>query len=468
MTLNYRQRLAQEAGATARLALPVVAAQLLAVSMNVADTMLAGHLGTRVLAAVAIGYQIWVLTMLVVIGVTLAVTPAVAQLDGAGRRDASGAVFRQALWLALAIGITLTVAMHYAEPLLRAARVAPDVLPEAMAFVRAIAWGATPFAVFFVCKNFCDGLSYTRASMYLGVLALVLLVPLAWALMYGKLGFAAQGARGAGIAHASVLWVQALAFLAYIGLRPRFRSAQPFARWSWPDPRALWDLLRVGVPMGVAIFMEGSLFVATALLIGRLGPIPAAAHQIAINVASVAFMVPLGIAMATTVRVGNAVGRGKVDDVAWAAKGGYALTLFAQLVSAGLMIAIPGTIVALYTQDQAVASIAVGLLWLAALFQFSDGTQALFNGALRGIKDTALPALVTIVSYWCVGLGLGWWLGIERGGGATGLWVGLIAGLTAAAALLCLRFVMMVRRFRRLGLPSVTFDASEPAGKPVS
>ncbi|HET7844275.1 MAG TPA: MATE family efflux transporter [Xanthomonadales bacterium] len=450
------KRLAGESRATLALALPVVVAQLLSVAMNVADTVLAGHLDTRVLAAVAMGYQVWVLALLVVIGLMLAVTPAIAQLDGAGRRGETGAVFRQALWIALAIGVGLFLAMYFgAPPLLEAFGVAPAIRDEALGFLRAIAWGAYPLAIFFACKNFSEGLSLTRPGMYFSILALVLLVPLAWVLMYGRLGLPALGARGAGIAHATVLWVQALAFLAYVARRRHYRAAQAFVRFDPPSAREIGALLRVGVPMGVSIFMEGSLFVATALLVGRLGEVPAAAHQIAISCASVTFMLPLGIGMATTVRVGNAVGRQDPSGIAWAGAAGLALALVTQFVSAALMLLVPGAIVAAYTADTAVAALAVTLLGYAALFQFSDGVQALFNGALRGLKDTAVPAVITILAYWGVGMPLGWWLGIERGGGAAGLWSGLIAGLSVAALLLTLRFVLMARRFRRLGVPQV-------------
>jgi len=448
-------RLASESRATFALALPVVAAQLLNVAMNVADTVLAGHLDTRVLAAVAMGYQVWVLALLVVIGLMLAVTPAVAQLDGAGRRGETGAVFRQALWIALGIGLGLFLAMYFgAPPLLEAFGVAHEIRAEALGFLRAIAWGSFPLALFFACKNFSEGLSLPRPGMYFSILALALLVPLAWVLMYGRLGLPALGARGAGIAHATVIWIQALAFLAYVARRRHYREAMPFARFD-PPGAAAGALLRVGVPMGVSIFMEGSLFVATALLVGRLGEVPAAAHQIAISCASVTFMLPLGIGMATTVRVGNAVGRRDASGIAWAGAAGLALTLVTQFVSAALMLLVPGAIVAAYTADARVAVLAVTLLGYAALFQFSDGIQALFNGALRGLKDTAVPAVITILAYWGVGMPFGWWLGIERGGGAAGLWTGLIAGLSVAALLLSTRFVLMARRFRRFGVPGL-------------
>ena len=442
-------RLKLEVGATFVLALPIVIGQLLTIAMNVIDTVLAGRLGTRVLAAVAMGNQVWVVALLIVIGVMLAVTPAVAQLDGAGRRAEVGAVFRQALWLALIIGLVLWLAMLNAAPLFHWAGVDAAIVPDALAFMRAIAWGAPALALFFACKNLSEGLSLTRPTMYFSALAVVVLLPLAYVLMYGKLGMPAMGAAGAGLAHAITLWVEALAFLAYLATRRHYRAANLFARFDLPQARAIGELLRVGVPMGVAIVMEGGLFVATALLAGALGEVPAAAHQVAINVASVTFMLPLGIGMACTVRVGNAVGRGDAAGVALAGAAGLALTLVCQAASAAAMIVFADAIVGAYTRDAAVISLATVLLVMAAIFQFSDGVQAFTNGALRGLKDTAVPAAITIFAYWVVGFPLGWWLGFERGHGAPGLWVGLIAGLTVSALLLGARFIAMARRLRR-------------------
>ncbi|HVF35072.1 MAG TPA: MATE family efflux transporter [Candidatus Saccharimonadia bacterium] len=443
-------RLRQEAAATFVLALPIVAGQLLAISLNVIDTMLAGGLGTHVQAAVAMGSQAWVVVLLVLIGVLLAVTPAVAQLDGAGRRGETGAVFRQALWLALGLGISLGLLLREAEPLLRFARVDATVVPDAVAFMRAIAWGAPALALYFTCKNFSEGLSLTRPTMYFGLLGVFVLVPVAWGLMYGRLGLPALGAAGAGYAHALTLWVQAISFLGYLALRRHYREARPFASFDWPDARQILSLLRIGVPMAVSICMEGGLFVATALLAGSLGAVPAAAHQIALNVASVTFMVPFGVAMAATVRVGNAVGRRDADAIAWAGAAAFVLVLACQLVAVVLMLVFARPIVDAYTDDAAVLALGITLIGYGVWFQFSDGIQALANGALRGLKDTLVPAIVTTLAYWGIGFPVGWWLGLERGLGAPGLWIGFIAGLTASALLLGARFVALARRARTM------------------
>ena len=198
--------------------------------------------------------------------------------------------------------------------------------------------------------------------------------------------------------------------------------------------------------MGFSVFMEGGLFIATALIIGSLGTIPTAAHQVAVNLASVTFMVPLGVAMATTVRVGNAVGRGDAAGLRWAGAAGYAITLITQAVSALILLFGAPWIATVWTSDAAVAALAVQLMLLAAAFQFSDGIQAASAGALRGMKDTRMPMLITVLAYWGLGMPMGYWLGIVHGQGAAGMWVGLIVGLTGAAVLLSWRFQVLSKR----------------------
>ncbi len=285
-----------------------------------------------------------------------------------------------------------------------------------------------------------EGTGLTRPTMYFSVLGLLLLGPIGYVLMYGALGVPRLGALGSGIATALVLWLQLFAFATYVAMRHYYRDLHLFARFDAPDWDALGGLLRIGVPMGVSLFMEASLFVAVALAIGTLGTDVVAGHQVALNVASVTFMVPLGIAMATTVRVGQAVGRGDRQNVRDAGLIGISLTLLTQSVSAGLMLLLPHRIATLYTDDAAVIALAAQLLVLAGLFQFSDGIQVAANGALRGLKDTRLPMFITMFAYWGVGMPVGWWLAFPHGLGARGMWMGLIAGLSMAAVLLSRRF----------------------------
>lgn len=431
------------------LALPLVLGQLAAMAMNVVDSILAGRHGSVTLAAVAVGSALWSVTLMICIGVLMAVPASVAQLNGADRRREIGPLWRQAVWLALAMGIALGLLMWWSPSLLAMFGITAEVRPEATAFLHGIAFGAPALSLYFCFRNLSEGIAWTTPSMMFGIAGLVLLIPLGIVLMFGAGPIPELGAGGLGMATAIVLWLQAAGFLAYLRLSPRFADLELFSELERPRWRPIRDLLALGLPMGISIFMEGSLFVATALLIGRLGAIDVAAHQIAINVASACFMLPLGLAMATTVRVGHAVGAEDASGVRWAAGAGYGLVFFTQTGAALLLAFAAEPISRLYSHDPAVIALAVVLMRYAAVFQYPDGIQALSNGVLRGLKDTRMPMVITVLAYWGVGLPLGAWFGLHLHGRAPGLWMGLILGLTVAGTLLALR---VWRRTREPGL----------------
>ncbi len=435
-----RARLVHEMRATVRLALPLVLAQLAAIGSNVIDAVLAGHVSAHVLGAVAVGASIWSLAIVSGIGMMMAVPPSVAQLDGAGRRLEVGAVFRQALWLALGMGVLLWFAVRHAASLIDLIGGAPSLRDDVQAFLLAISWGAPALTCYFALRGLSEGLSLTRPSMYFSLGGLLLLVPLGYVLMFGRLGIPPQGAHGCGVATAIVLWLEMLAFGIYVTRHPNYRGLGLFDHFEWPRLRRIGALVHIGLPMAVTLLAEAGLFVATALIISTLGEEVIASHQVAINIASLFFMIPLGLAMAITVRVGNAVGRGDERGVRYAGFCGIGLTLVTQLFSAGLMLGLPHFIATLYTRDPQVIALASQLIMLAGLFQFSDGIQVASNGALRGLKDTRVPMAITLFAYWVIGMPVGWWLAFHRGMGARGMWMGLIAGLSVAAVMLFVRF----------------------------
>lgn len=443
-----RARVVHEVGATVRLALPLVLAQLAAVGTNVVDALLSGHFSAHVLGAVAVGTSVWSLAIVSGIGVMMAVPPSVAQLDGAGRRPDVGAVFRQALWLAVILGVLLWFGVRHAEPLIGLIGVTASLRHDVGQFLHAISWGAPALTCYFALRGLSEGLSMTRPSMIFSLGGLAVLAPVGYVFMFGKLGLPPQGARGCGIATATVLWLEMLGFLTYVMRHRNYRGLNLFERFEWPHWQRIGALLHIGLPMAVTLLAEAGLFVATALLIGTMGEDVVASHQVAINVASVFFMIPLGVAMAITVRVGNAVGRNDERGVRYAGFCGIALALLTQLLSAGLMLGLPHAIASLYTDNTRVIALAAQLLVLAGLFQFSDGIQVASNGALRGLKDTRVPMAITLFAYWGVGMPVGWWLAFRHGYGARGMWMGLIAGLTVAAVLLFTRFWRSAWRHR--------------------
>jgi MATE family multidrug resistance protein len=246
------------------------------------------------------------------------------------------------------------------------------------------------------------------------------------------------GVAGAGIAEAAVMWGQCAAFAGFLRLDRRYRGLGWQHGRRLPDPRAIAALLRIGLPMGLSVLMEAAMFSAATLVIGHFGDAAVASHQIALSVASVTFMVPLGIAMATTVRVGNAYGR-RAD-----AGAGICLALASQAVAALVMLALRHRIAALYTDDAGVVAGAASLLLLAALFQLSDGVQVACNGALRGLRDARVSMLITGFSYWCVGIPVGLFFAFALDRRTPGMWIGMIAGLSTAAVLLFLRLRLLI------------------------
>jgi MATE family multidrug resistance protein len=431
------------------LALPVMIGQLAVFSMNFIDTVMSGRLPNReiALAALGIGGAVWSSMLMFVLGTLMVVQPSVAQLDGALKHREAAAQTRQALWIAIALSAPYFLVCYFSEPLLTAFRIDPAIVPTAAAYLRAMSWGAPGLCLVFLLRFFSEGTGHTRPTMLYGVAGALLNIPLNYVLMFGKLGLPAMGTVGVGYATSIVIWLQLLMLFFYIRSH---RHYEPFALMShlerprWPD---IWELLKVGVPIAVAIFVEGSLFVMAALLIGRLGPVPAAAHLIAINFAALVFMIPVGLSSAISIRVGNAVGRGDPAGARYAGLIGILIILGIQSAGAAGMLLFPEAIVRLYTDDLVIAPLAVSLLFYAAIFQYPDGLQIVAAGALRGFKDTRMPVVYMVISFWIVGLSLGYHLTFTREMGPAGMWIGMIAGLSVAAVLLLRRFNHTSQRF---------------------
>ncbi len=445
-TTDHPPRFAHEVRRTARLAAPLAAGHVATGLVGFVDAALAGHHSTNALAAVAVGTALFWLPMMAPMGTLMALPPAVSQLDGAGRRAEIGPLFRQGLWLALALGVLMFVLLSLLPLMLAPMGIAADIVPGATAFTHAIRWGIPAFTLYLCMRYLSDGLHWSMPTMLIGFGGLLLLAPLGYVLTNGLFGLPEMGAAGLGYASAAMFWVQALAFALYLWRSRRFADLHVFAHFDAPRWPVLRDLLRNGLPIGVTITMEGSLFIVTALLIGRLGEVPVAAHQIAINVASLCFMIPFGVAEATTVRVGHALGRGDRAGIRRAAFAGMALVLATQALSALALVLGNHFIVGLYTRDAAVATLAASLLLYAALFQFPDGIQVLSAGALRGLRDTRVPMLLAAMAYWGIGMPVGAGLGLALGWGPRGMWLGLTAGLSVAAVLLALRFLRSSQR----------------------
>jgi MATE family multidrug resistance protein len=328
----------------------------------------------------------------------------------------------------------------YAEPFLTWFRIDPVIVPVAAGYLRALSWGAPGICLTFLLRYFSEGTGYTRPTMIYGVFGALLNIPLNYVLMFGKFGFPALGTVGCGVASAIVIWTSVLMLLVYILKHNHFKPFALFSSFDAPDWKKIYEHLRVSFPIAVSIFVEGSLFVGAALLIGRLGPVPAASHLIAINFSALVFMIPVGLSSAISIRVGNAIGRSDPVSARYAGLIGMAIVLGFQTISALTMFLFPELIVSIYTDEAAVSSLAASLLFYAAIFQYPDGIQICAAGALRGYKDTLVPMIYTIISFWLIGMTLGYYLTFNAGMGPAGMWIGMIAGLSAAAVLMLARF----------------------------
>lgn len=448
-------RFGHEVRATATLALPLVLGHVSTGLIGFVDNVIAGHHGTQTLAAVTVGTALLWLPMMIPIGTLISLTASVSQLNGAGRRSEIGPLFRQALWLSLGLSSLMFLFLSLAPYGLTRFGIAPEIVPGATAFLHGIRWGVPALTLFFCMRYLSEGMHWTLPTMLLGFGGLLVLAPLGYVLAFGKFGLPEMGAGGLGTASAIMMWMQASTFAIYLWNSKRFAHLQLFHRFDPPHWQPSGQLLKTGLPIGITVLMEGSLFIVTALLIARLGATPAAAHQIAINVAALCFMIPMGVAEATTVRVGHAVGANDPQGIRRAAYAGYAIVLATQTLSALALLFGHDAVVALYTRDLAVAGMAGTLLLFAAAFQFPDGIQVLSAGALRGLKDTRVPMWLAAFSYWGLGMPLGAGLGLGLGWGPPGMWLGLILGLTAAAVLMSWRFRRSSRHWpvRMVGQP---------------
>ena len=438
-----------EAAALLRIGAPLMVTQLTQMVMGFFDTVMMGRVGPDELAAVAIGTGLWHSLFLMALGVLMALSPSVAQLQGAGQRAAIAPLVRQALWLGLVLGLLCALGLRHLQGLLWVLGIESGLVPLITAYLDALSWGMVPVCVFMVLRLFSEGIGRTRPVLLVSLFGLLVNLVANYVLIFGHWGFPALGARGCGLATALGMAVLPVAMLVLVMRDRGYRDYALLRAWAWPHGPTLWPLLVLGVPIGIGLFLETAVFAAVALLLGMLGAVAAAAHQVALSVASITFMVPLGLSMATTVRVGHAIGRGDAQAARRTGFIGIGLCAGFMVLMAVAMFAGSAAIARFYSEDMAVVTVATGLLQLAALFQLSDGLQVGALGALRGLKDTRLPLLIVLVAYWLIAFPLAWWLGLHQGLGPSGPWIGLIAGLTTAAVLLNLRFGWLSARWGR-------------------
>lgn len=440
-----------ELRATLVLALPLVLTQISQVLVNTTEVVLLGRLGAAPLAAATLAAALFHTALLFGIGTASATAPLIAQAKGAGQPRRIRRTVRQGLWLSLALSAPLMLALWFSRPLLAAMGQDPELLPMTEAYLRWAVWGI-PFAVgFIVLRSFTSSFGQTRAVLLSALAAVLLNVPLSFALIFGRFGLPAMGAAGAGLGAAVTYALMFLFLLAYCLRAPPFRRYAILGRFWRPDWATFAEIWRVGLPIGGAVVLEVSLFAMGALLMGLIGTTELAGHQVAIQLASLAFMVPLGVSQAATIRVGLAVGAGDGPGARRAGWVASALSVAFSGIAAVLFWTTGRSLAGLFldagTADGAAAMArAVLFLQVAALFQLADGLQVVGIASLRGLKDTTVPMWLAAGGYWGIGLPLCLALGFLTPLAGVGIWIGLAVALAVVAVVMIARFHRLTRR----------------------
>ncbi|AXY57975.1 MATE family efflux transporter [Acinetobacter chinensis] len=426
--------------------LPILVTQFAYAGFGLIDTIMAGHMSAEDLAAIAVGVGLWIPIMLLFSGIMIATTPLVAEANGARTPEKIPSIVRQSLWVALVLGIIAMLILQ-AMPLLLPLFGVPDsLLPKASLFLHAIGFGMPAVTMYAALRNYSEALGYPRPVTLLSLVALVVLIPLNFIFMYGIGPVPHLGSAGCGFATAILQWLMFIVLAVYVFRAKRYQRTQPLTHFEKINPVLIKRILKLGLPIGLAIFFEVSIFSTGAIVLSTLGEVTIAAHQIAISVTSQLFMIPMSLALALTIRVGTYYGEKNREAMRKVQQVGLLTATVFAFITMLLMWLLRHQIVAIYTTDYAVTQIAVYLVLFAIGYQLMDAWQVSAAGCLRGMQDTKGPMWITMLAYWVIAFPVGIYLARHTEMGASGVWTGLIVGLSIACVLLIIRLIMMNKR----------------------
>lgn len=432
-----------ELGPLWRIAWPLLIAQTAQIGTGVVDTLMAGNYGDVDLAAIAIGFNIWLPLYLIILGTLFACSAIVAQDFGAGRIERVRSFLPQGLWVAVALSAVMTPLCLNSGIVIELLGLPPETAVKTTAYVSRVGLGFPALGIFMALRYHTQGLGITAPFAMASVIGFIANVPLNYMLIFGAWGAPELGAEGCGLATAASMWISTSIILLYVLTA---RSLQPYLPDRWlqmPDQQRIGEILAVGIPVGLTFFLETGVFSAITLLIATLGDAAVAAHQIAFNVWDVFYipMVSIGSAMAT--RMGHAIGAGNAHGVRMALRVGAALSTLIGLLAMSLLLLFPDAIIGAYTQSDTIRDLAFSLLRLAALFIMIDVVQIVGSFVLRAYKETRFPFVVVTFSYWGLALPLGYAMAIHWGDstpeGTVDFWYATILGIAVAAALITWR-----------------------------
>lgn len=426
---------------------PILVTQVALYLISFFDILMASRYGSGDLAGVAIGSSLWVPVYTGLAGILLAITPIVAQLVGAKKKDEVRDIVQQGLFLSIALSLIIIVTLYFVlGPILQRMTLEDRVENIATAYLHAMIIGIIPIFAYNVLRSYMDALGKTRVTMIITLLSAPINVFFNYLLIFGKFGFPELGGAGAGYASSITFW---LIFLVAVGIAHKqkpFQQYELFKNWSSVQFSKWLDISKIGVPIGLSIFAETSIFSAVTLMMSTYSTAVISAHQIALNFTSLLYMVPLSISIGATVLVGFEVGAKRFKDArtySWLTVGTAVLFSF---FSACILFFFRESIASLYTTDAKVIQLTIQFFVFAALFQLSDAIQAPVQGSLRGYKDVNVTFIMAIISYWVIGLPIGYLIATYTDYGPFGYWIGLIVGLSAGAITLSHRLIRIQRK----------------------
>ena len=435
-----------------KLAAPMFGSQVALQLIGINSVIQSGNYSSEVLAGILMANGLYWPLMFGLGGVIFFVTPMVAQLFGANKLKEIGPLVRQAMWLVIPIVLFIMILLGQASKLLVFVGVEEGIIKHTDEYLSMFIFAIPPIMLSQPLRSLSEGITRPRPIMYINIGMLVMAVIGNYCFIYGNWGFPEMGARGAGLSAIIGTWTALFTLIFYVWWSKNYKSTEFFSRFDWPSLRVIKDILRGGIPLGLSNFFEIGMFSGSTLILGSLGSQVVAAHGIALNIGGLLFMVPMSIGLAAAVRVGNKVGeqdfKGARYSSFYAVKFGTSLGLinsFLLLLFAELIVS------SIFTDDQAVISIAVVLLMFAALFQVADAVAMCGMGSLRGYKDTFGPMLIVFVAYWIIGLPFGYSLAVTDTWaitlGAAGMWSGMCIGLIIAASCMLWRLNVTTNKY---------------------
>ena len=428
------------------LALPVMLSQMGQVSVGVADSLMVGRVGVEPLAASSLANSIFYFIFMFGVGVSYAITPLVAKADSVGDHRESSVLIKHGLLTNMVVALVLFLLIMLTTRLIHLLNQPVEVVELAVPYLIVIAISLLPFMLFQTFRQFCEGLSLTKVPMYFTIASNIINIGLNYILIFGKLGFEPMGLMGAGWASLIARFLMGVGMAAYVIYARRFKHYWEGFETVKIKAERLKKLLDIGIPAGLQFIFEVGAFAAAAVMVGWLGAEPLAAHQIAINLSSLSYMMASGISAAATVRVGNQMGRRDIPMLIKAGRSSFVMGAGFMAICGLIFITGKELLPSFYVDEESVVSIAASLLIIAAFFQVSDGLQVVGLGALRGMEDVKIPTIITLFAYWIVGLPIGYLLGFHWQFGIEGIWYGLLIGLSLSATMLLMRFHFLTQK----------------------